>query len=237
MSRCTAWPLASRMVKAVYSKMDLIAFGVSGPPEGNAVRLASTTSAASPETTPADMLVPVSVRYLLLLSSRVGLLSTSRLSGAAGATILWPGATTSGLTKPSYQLGPRELHAPTVSSLRRLVPSTRSEPTVSDEGALAGEEMPPKPGRPVALLMPLFPAEETTRMPAFDAAWTACTSGSSAADSYGGWPSDRLMMSMPSAFLLTVANSTAAIRSLVLPPPVAVRTLSPTNDTPGATPR
>ena len=62
------------------------------------MRFASTTSAASPETTPADMLVPVNVRYLLLLSSSVGLLSTSVLSGAAGATILWPGAMMSGLT-------------------------------------------------------------------------------------------------------------------------------------------
>ena len=56
-------------------------------------------------------------------------------------------------------------------------------------------------------------------MPAFDAACTACTSGSSAAGSYGGWPSERLMMSMPSLALLAVANSTAAIRLLVLPPP------------------
>ena len=103
----------------------------------------------------------------------------------------------------------------------------RSEPTVSDEGALPGEEMPPKPGRPVALLMPLLPADETTRMPAFDAFCTACTSGSCAAGSYGGWPSDRLMMSMPSLPLLAVANSTAAIRLLVLPPPVRGEDLEP----------
>ena len=124
-----------------------------------------------------------------------------------------------------------------MSSLRRFVPSTRSEPTVRDEGALAGEEMPPKPGRPVALLMPLLPAEDTTRMPACEAFCTACTSGSSAAGSYGGWPTDRLMMSMPSLVLLAVANSTAAITLLVLPLPVAVSTLRPINDTPEATPR
>ena len=60
--RLTDWPVASCMLKAVYSKMVLIAFGVSGFPPGNAVRFASMTSAASPETTPADMLVPVKVR-------------------------------------------------------------------------------------------------------------------------------------------------------------------------------
>src|SRR5687768_13858304 len=186
MSRCTDAPSASRMSNAVYWKIALSAFGVRPRLEvGNALRLASMTSAARPDTTPADMLVPVSARYLVPTRS-AGLLSTSALNGAAGPTILWPGATTSGLTNPSYQVGPRELQPPIVSSVRRLVPSTRSEPTVSEDGALPGDEMPPNPGSPVVLLMPLLPADETTRMPARDAAWTACTSGSSAAGSYGG---------------------------------------------------
>ena len=52
------------MSNAVYSRIALIAFGVSaGSMPGNAVRLASMTSAARPEATPADMLVPVSARY------------------------------------------------------------------------------------------------------------------------------------------------------------------------------
>ena len=58
------------------------------------------------------------------------------------AVSAWPGARTSGLMVPSYQVGPRELNGETSSSSRAPVPFVRSEPTVNADGALPGELMP-----------------------------------------------------------------------------------------------
>ena len=55
----------------------------------------------------------------------------------------WAGATTSGLAKPSYQEGPRELKGATVSSVRVSVWAVLLAPTLRAEGALPGEVMPP----------------------------------------------------------------------------------------------
>ena len=97
--RLTGWPFASCMLKAVYSKMVLIAFGVSGfrAGERRAVRFDDQRGEAGDDARGHARAGQAS-RYRLPLSSRVGLLSTSMLSGAAGATILWPGAMMSGLT-------------------------------------------------------------------------------------------------------------------------------------------
>ncbi len=62
-------------------------------------------------------------------------------------------------------------------------------------------------------------------MPACVAFSTARTSGSVAAGSKIGWPSDRLMMSMPKVWRFAIANSIARITSLVLPAPFAVQHL------------
>ena len=77
---------------------------------------ASTTSATTPLATPAAMLVPLST------SSGWPFLDVARLVGSvlyryddalASDASLCPGATTSGLAKPSYHDGPRELYGAT----------------------------------------------------------------------------------------------------------------------------
>src|SRR5688572_14061189 len=95
----------------------------------------------------------------------------------------WPGARTSGLTKPSYHVGPRELNGDTSSSKRELEPLLRSEPTVRADGALPGELIPAYPISPVTGFSPLLPADTTTTMPAATARSTAWTRGSVAAGS------------------------------------------------------
>ena len=109
--------------------------------------------------------------------------------------------------------------------------------TVSADGALAGDRMPPYPIWLVNGFTPILPAAMTTMMPARDAASTACTSGSDAAGAKGGWPSDRLMTSTPSASRFTIANSIAAMTSLVEPVPLSSRTRRPIRWAAGATPR
>src|SRR5262245_59053623 len=108
----------------------------------------------------------------------------------------------SGLANPSYRDGPRELYAATRSSRRLTVSNVRKDPTEMPDGALPGDEMPPYAICPVTGCRPKLPADTTTTMPARDACSTACTSGSVAADSKIGWPSDRLMTSIFRTFLL-----------------------------------
>jgi hypothetical protein len=99
------------------------------------------TRATTPEVTPVAMLVPLSLMYGV---------TTSRSSGSeynllrefAIDTRPCPGARTSGLIRPSYHVGPRELNFETSSSVRSAVFFVRSEPTVSAEGALPGEVTP-----------------------------------------------------------------------------------------------
>src|SRR6195256_1784971 len=79
-------------------------------------------------------------------------------------------------------LGPRELNAGIVSSLRSTVPTWLDAPTVSTHGALPGDVTPPYCPRPSAL-RPLLPAEATTTMPALTAASVAWVSGSELYDS------------------------------------------------------
>src|SRR5207248_10756510 len=94
-----------------------------------------------------------------------------------------PGATTSGFANPSYQVGPDELYGATRSSLLIAVSNGLLAPTVIASGALPGEVMPAKPGRPVSGFRPLLPAAVTTIRPARVARSTSCTSGSDAAGS------------------------------------------------------
>src|SRR5689334_23251160 len=130
-------------------------------------------------------------------------------------TIWWPGATRSGFWKPSYQVGPRDEYHGMLSSLRVAVPFMSSDPTVMADGALPGEFIPAYPTSCVVGSPPLFPADTTTTMPAATACSTACTSGSLAAGSYTGWPSDMLMTSMPSVALFFTAKLTAFTTQLV----------------------
>ena len=76
-----------------------------------------------------------------------------------------PGATTSGLITMSYRVGPRELNGATVSSDRAAVPCVSSAPTVSTDGSLPGDVTPPNTILP-SVVLPTFPADATTTMPA-----------------------------------------------------------------------
>ena len=100
-------------------------------------------------------------------------------------------------------------------TLRLAVPAMSNAPTVMAEGALPGELMPAYPTTCVVGSPPLLPADTTTTMPARTACSTACTSGSLAAGSNTGWPSDMLMTSMPSAALLATAKFKALTTVLV----------------------
>ncbi len=142
----------------------------------------------------------------------------------------------SGFANPSYHDGPRELYPAMRSSARLTESNVRTEPTEMPDGALPGDAMPAYPISPVALFRPKLPADTTTTMPAREACSTACTRGSVAADSKIGWPSDRLMTSMLSASLLTIANSIARIASSVDPWPCPLRTFRPIRRASGATP-
>jgi hypothetical protein len=95
----------------------------------------------------------------------------------------WPGAMTSGLMRPSYHVGPRELNFATSSSSRLALALWRAAPIVSADGALPGDVTPAKPTSPVSGFMPMLPADTTTTMPARTARSTACTIGSVAAGS------------------------------------------------------
>jgi hypothetical protein len=68
------------------------------------------------------------------------------------------------------------------------------------DGALPGDVIPPYPIWPVLGFCPKLPAEVTTTMPACVAFCTASTSGSVAAGSKIGCPSDRLMTSIARLF-------------------------------------
>ena len=71
-----------------------------------------------------------------------------------------------------------------------------SAPTVMAYGELPGDSIPPMTGVPSAVF-PRLPAAATTTIPAATARSTASHSGSSAAGSNTGCPSDRLMIRMP----------------------------------------
>jgi hypothetical protein len=98
----------------------------------------------------------------------------------------------SGLAKPSYQEGPRELYGATTSSSRRTVFCVMAAPTQMADGALHGDVTPAYPTCPVSAFWPLLPAEVITMSPAAVAFCTACTSGSSLAGAKMGWPSYKL---------------------------------------------
>jgi hypothetical protein len=82
-----------------------------------------------------------------------------------------------------------------VSSPRAIVPQVFSAPTVSAIGELPGEVIPPSTRLPSGL-RPSLPAETITVRPAAAARATASHSGSVAAGSATGWPSERLMTRM-----------------------------------------
>ena len=82
-----------------------------------------------------------------------------------------------------------------MSSDRSAVPRVFSAPTVSANGELPGDTIPPTTGFPSSVL-PKLPAAATTRMPSSIARCTAWHSGSSLYDSSTGLPSERLMIRM-----------------------------------------
>src|SRR5688572_12972245 len=100
------------------------------------------TRATTPEVTPVAMLEPLKRRYGAT-GSRRSSFSYSVLIEVPIETRPWPGASTSGLMRPSYHVGPRELNRDTSSSERSRFRLDRSEPTVSADGALPGELIPP----------------------------------------------------------------------------------------------
>src|SRR5688572_11642576 len=100
------------------------------------------TRATTPDATPVAMLEPLKRRYGATRSRRSSF-SYSLLLELPIETSPWPGASTSGLMRPSYHVGPRELNGDTSSSERSRFLFDRSDPTVSAEGALPGELIPP----------------------------------------------------------------------------------------------
>ena len=94
-----------------------------------------------------------------------------------------PLTTTSGLAKPSYHVGPRELYGATASCVIVWLPRASTDPTLIADGALPGDVIPQNPICPVAGFNPKFPAETITAIPACTARSTACTSGSVTAGS------------------------------------------------------
>src|SRR5260221_12741525 len=100
-----------------------------------------------------------------------------------------PGATRSGFESKSMNVGPDELNAAIVSSLRVSVPIVLDAPTVSTQGALAGAVMAPYCSWPAAFL-PKLPAATTTVMPLSVTFFTASVSGSVQYDSRTGAPTD-----------------------------------------------
>src|SRR5262244_1016686 len=100
--------------------------------------------ATVPLTTPAAMLVPLNLTYERppSVSRSAGKLLKSVCDELATDSSRWPGATMSGLTNPSYHVGPRELYSATTSSVRVVVSNVRVAPTVMADGAFPGELMP-----------------------------------------------------------------------------------------------
>ena len=90
--------------------------------------------------------------------------------GAARLTTDRPGATRSGLTQPSGEVGPTLLKSVISSSAVDGVAMSSSAPTVMTRGSSPGDRMEPLNG-------PAFPAEVTTVMPEFQTASTAWSRG------------------------------------------------------------
>src|SRR5882672_912017 len=109
---CVRWSTPGSAI-AEYSSIAFTSFALSGGCGPRPLPLcASSTSATTPLTTPAAMLVPLRYRvvrplaaYPWLVRSRVYRYEVSDVSDGS----LSPGAITSGLTVPSYHDGPREL--------------------------------------------------------------------------------------------------------------------------------
>src|SRR5262249_43122327 len=126
---------------AVYWRIAFTAFGGSKA-LGWAVRLASSIRLTTPVTTPAAMLVPLSlVRFVvpLVLIRPAGYALASVLDVGTSDTRCEPGATRSGFWKASYHVGPRELYHVTTSSSRVTVWNVSRAPTVMALGALPGD--------------------------------------------------------------------------------------------------
>src|SRR5436190_825941 len=129
------------------------------------------------------MLVPLRLRYgrydvETVPGRRYGAnVAYSALAGSLNDSIPTPGATRSGFADASIAVGPRELNAAIVSSLRSIVPMWLDAPTVSTHGALPGDATPPYWPCPLAP-RPLLPAAATTTMPELTALRAASVSGS-----------------------------------------------------------
>src|SRR5687768_9276111 len=112
----------------------------------------SSSSATAPDTAAALMLVPDSwSRFPDVVSmTSSGCSCASVDPGASSPTILFPGATRSGLTNPSNHVGPRELYVAITSSDRCAVPLVLIAPTVIANGETPGIVMRPSSGLPFA---------------------------------------------------------------------------------------
>src|SRR5712691_2952321 len=109
-------------------------------------RFASSSWATTAVTTAVAMLEPLRRTYRPDIPGRAATRSCGcwlySVPLLVSATSRSPGATTSGLAKPSYQDGPRELYGATTSSPRPMVPNVRAAPTVMADGAFPGDVMP-----------------------------------------------------------------------------------------------
>src|SRR4051794_33138131 len=131
---------------------------------GTRLGLADNMSATTPETTPLANDVPLPRRYGAGIVEGNSVLIVE--PGAARETRCVPGATRSGLARPSATVGPCELKLGIASSERPTVPESKLAPTVMTNGSSPGLEMVPAPG-------PRLDAATMTAMPDFHACSTA----------------------------------------------------------------
>ncbi len=101
-----------------------------------------------------------------------GRASANALPAASGATMWAPGATTSGLSRPSW-VTPRLEKDASVSSAGSAVSASSVAPTEITNGSLPGAYW------TASAASPRLPAAATTTMPACHANSTAASSGSS----------------------------------------------------------
>src|SRR5688500_18142905 len=102
---------------AVNCNTPLARFGVIAP------FVDCSSKATTPVTTAAAILVPDSCQYWSLPTflSNEGYNLNNELRGETSDASKWPGATTSGFTRPSYHVGPLELYGTILSSSRVML--------------------------------------------------------------------------------------------------------------------
>ena len=147
-----------------------------------------------------------------------------------GAAMYRPGAERSGFMKPSA-VGPYADHDARVSSLRPIVPSVSSAPTVMMNGSFPGAAIFTGPDDE-----PLLPTAATTTTPLIQSSSTALSSGSNRKLDSLEPASEKFATRMLYRDLFAIIQSTAEMMSLVLASPSLDATRTSTSGAFFATP-